>query len=129
MIRATIALLAIVSGCQQDETVAAYGPVDVTWQLSSLNGAPFNARANITFTEGGNFSGQAPCNSFSSASSLPYPWFEAGPILASKAACPELAEETAFFKALSSMSRAIFDNGQLAMANDEGGEMVFTASE
>ena len=129
MIRATLALLAIVSACQQDETVAAYGPPDVTWKLTSLNGAPFTARAEIKFSEGGKISGRAPCNSYSSMSTLPYPWFEAGPILATKTACPELSEEAAFFDALSAMSRAIFLDGVLTMANDDGGEMVFTASE
>lgn len=129
MIRATLALLAMVSACQKDETVAAYGPPDVTWQLNSLNGAPFTARAEISFSEGGKIAGHAACNRFSSASSLPYPWFQTGPIAATKAACPELAAETAFFDALSTMSRAIFDNGTLTMANDEGAEMVFTASE
>lgn len=129
MIRATLALLAILSACQKDETVAAYGPPEVTWQLRSLNGAPYASRAEISFSEGGTISGHAACNRYTSASTLPYPWFETSPIASTKMACADLPDETAFFTALSAMSRAIFDNGTLTMANDEGAEMVFTAAE
>lgn len=127
--RAALALVAAISACQADETVSAYGPADVTWQLSTLNGSPFEQRAEISFAEGGQITGHAPCNRFTATSTVPYPWFETGPIAATKMACPDLEAETAFLNALSKMTRAIFKEGTLEMANDDGAEMLFTASE
>lgn len=130
MIRVTaFVLFGLVSACEADETVSAYGPPGVTWQLVSQNGAPFTARAHLSFAPDGHVSGEAPCNRFNTVSPVPYPWFETGPIVATKRACPDLAAETAFFAGLAAMSRAIFEDGTLTMRNDDGGEMVFTPSE
>lgn len=130
MMRLTmLALVGLIPACQADETIAAYGGAGVTWTLVEQNGAPFTARATLEFGEDGQVSGQAPCNRFSFTNGLPYPWFETGPIAATKMACPDLQAEAAFFKALSAMTRAILSEGTMTMANDEGGEMVFKARE
>ena len=42
-------------------------------------------------------------------------------------ACPELPEETAFFKALEQMTLAEVVGETLILSNTEGGEMVFEA--
>ncbi|MFL4469934.1 META domain-containing protein [Tateyamaria armeniaca] len=124
-----LALLGLIPACQSDETVAAYGASGVTWTLVSQNGAPFAARATLVFGEDGQVSGQAPCNRFTFTNTLPYPWFETGPIAATKVACPDLEAEDAFFQTVGAMTRVVLGDDGMVMANDAGGEMVFTASE
>lgn len=124
-----LALIGLIPACQSDETVAAYGASGVTWTLIALNGTPYSARATLTFGDNGQVSGQAPCNRFTFTNGLPYPWFETGPIAATKMACPDLEAEDRFFENLSAMTRVILGDEGMVMANDDGGEMVFTASE
>ncbi|MEO9573227.1 MAG: META domain-containing protein [Tateyamaria sp.] len=124
-----VALLGLIPACQSDETVAAYGGADATWILVKIGGAPFAERATLEFGEDGQVSGQAPCNRFTFTNSLPYPWFETGPIAATKMACPNLEAENTFLTSLSAMTRVVIADGQMVMANDEGGEMVFKPSE
>ncbi|MEM6658481.1 MAG: META domain-containing protein [Pseudomonadota bacterium] len=123
------ALLGLIPACQSDETVTAYGGADATWTLVELDGAPFSERATLEFGEDGQVSGQAPCNRFTFTNTLPYPWFETGPVAATKMACANLEAESMFFASLSAMTRVVIGDGQMVMANDEGGEMVFTPSE
>ncbi len=120
-------LMGLIPACQADETVARYGAGDVLWTLVELNGAPFEARATVEFAEGGPMSGQAPCNRFTTENRVPYPWFEVGPIAATKMACPDLAAETAFFEALSSMTQSEVRPYTLFLRNDDGDEMKFTS--
>ncbi|MEO1555189.1 MAG: META domain-containing protein [Pseudomonadota bacterium] len=125
----TAALFGLIPACQSDETVAAYGGADATWTLVELDGAPFSERATLEFGADGQVSGQAPCNRFTFTNTVPYPWFETGPVAATKMACPNLEAESTFFASLSAMTRVVIGDGQMVMANDEGGEMVFTPSE
>lgn len=124
-----LALVGLIPACQADETVAAYGASGVTWTLVEINGAPFAARATLVFGQDGQVAGQAPCNRFGFTNNLPYPWFETGPIAATKMACPDLAAENAFLANLGAMTRVVLGDDGMVMANDDGGEMVFTASE
>lgn len=124
-----VALLGLIPACQSDETVAAYGAADVPWKLVELNGVQFSDRATLVFGEDGQVSGQAPCNRFNFTNGLPYPWFETGPVAATKMACPNLKAESAYFESLSAMTRVVLSDGKMVMANDEGGEMVFIPAE
>ncbi|WP_299146906.1 META domain-containing protein [uncultured Tateyamaria sp.] len=126
---AAFALIGFIPTCQADETVARYGAAGVTWTLTTLNGATFAPRATLEFEPGGPMSGQAPCNRFTATNSVPYPWFETGPIAATKMACPDLDAETAYLGALSLMTQSEVRGDTLFLRNDDGGEMVFTASE
>ena len=130
MIRAAaLTLLASIPACQADETVARYGAADRLWELQSLNGTAFSGRATLEFEPGGPVSGQAPCNRFSTTNTVPYPWFELTPILATRAACPELEAETAYLAALARMTQSEVRQGTLFLRNDDGDEMVFTTSD
>ena len=82
--------------CVGDETVGAYGGAGITWVLRELDTTEFTARATMEFPAEGRMSGSAPCNSYTAEMSVPYPWFEAGPIAATRRACPDLDAETAF---------------------------------
>ncbi|MEM6728307.1 MAG: META domain-containing protein [Pseudomonadota bacterium] len=125
MIRPAILVLILASGCGGDETISGYADRDTTWRLTELDGAAFPARATLRFPEEGQMSGSGPCNSFSAAQTAPYPWFESGPIAATRRACPELQEEGAFFTALGEMQIAEVSGSVLILSNEAGRSMVF----
>ncbi|AXI45068.1 META domain-containing protein [Sulfitobacter sp. SK012] len=120
---------AVLGACQGDETVRAYGADDQIWTLTELNGEPFNAKATLLFPEPGSIAGDAPCNSYTATMSAPYPWFEAGPIAATRRACPDLATESVFLAALSAASLSEVAGDTLILSNPDGLSMVFTATD
>lgn len=128
MMRLSIAMLLIlsVSACR-DETLSGFATPDQVFALQELDGAPFPARATLSFPEPGRVTGNAPCNSYSGALTAPYPWFETGAIATTKRACPALAQETAFFTALSQMTLAEISGGVLILSNAAGRQMLFRA--
>lgn len=120
-----ILALSVLCACNTDETLTAYAAEGVNWSLVEINGQPFDAKAALRLGENGAVSGQAPCNSFGAELTVPYPWFELGPIRATKRACPDLAAESAFFNALSTMTLAEANGPYLFLSNTEGGQMIF----
>lgn len=123
---ALLATLPVLAACRGDETVAAYGGGQ-TWVLQELDGAAFPARATLAFPAPGRIAGMAPCNSYSAAMTVPYPWFETGPLAVTRQACPDLAAETAFLTALQSMAYSEVSGRLLILSNDAGREMVFSS--
>lgn len=117
----------LLSACK-DETISGYADAGAVWSLVELDGTAFPASATLSFPEKGRIAGQAPCNTYSGTQTAPYPWFETGPILSTKRACPDLNAETAFFAALSVMSIAEVSGGTLILSNEAGREMVFTSA-
>lgn len=117
-----------IAACQADETLSGYGASDKTWVLTSLDGAPYTARATMQFPEQNTVIGKAPCNSFGAEQTAPYPWFDVKAIRATRAACPELALEQAFFTALQEMTLSEVAGDVLILSNDAGRQMVFTAA-
>ena len=126
---AALACVALIAACETDETVAAYGAADKTWQLTELAGAPFPATATLSFPAAGQLVGQGPCNRFSTSMTVPYPWFQVGQIQSTKMACPDMADETAFFQALATMTQSEVLGNTLILRTDADQEMVFIASE
>ncbi|MGJ8615214.1 MAG: META domain-containing protein [Sulfitobacter sp.] len=124
-IRASLISLLLLAACQKDESVRAYGAADKEWRLIELAGKPFNAKATLTFPETGRIAGMAPCNSYGGTMTVPYPWFEAGAIAATKRACPDLAAETAFFSALGAATLSEVLGDTLILSNPDGLSMVF----
>lgn len=104
----------------QDQTVRAYGADDRVWQVTHLRDAPFEARATLHFPQIGQINGDAPCNSYGTEMHVPYPWFGTGPIIATKRACPDLAAETAFFKALQEAALSEVGPNALTLSNEAG---------
>ncbi len=122
---ATLALLFALPNCAGDETISGYADTTAIYALSDIDGAAFPARATIRFPEEGRIEGQGPCNAYSAAQSVPYPWFSLGPIIATRRACPDLEAETAFFAALSEMTLAEVQGDVLILSNEAGREMTF----
>jgi len=115
--------------CSADETVAGYGGAEQVWTLTELDGTQFSKTATLSFPERGKIAGQAPCNRYFATMDAPYPWFEAGPIGATRMACPDLDAETLFLSALSEMTQSEVSGDTLVLRNDAGREMVFKATE
>lgn len=119
-------LLAIVPACA-DESISGYADPTAVYRLSEIDGAPFTARATITFPEAGAARGDGPCNAWSAVQSAPYPWLELGPIATTRRGCPELSAEQQFFVALTDMTLAEVQGPVLILSNDDGREMLFRA--
>ena len=116
-----------IAACQQDETLSGYAETDRIYVLQSLNGESFGPRATLVLQTGGTISGDGPCNSWRAEQSAPYPWWDVGPIAATRRACPELAAEQAYFDALGAMTLSEVSGDVLILSTTEGGEMVFRA--
>lgn len=84
-----LAILLILCACGPDETVSAYA-ANTAYSLDGIDSAPFAARATMVFSDG-TVSGEGPCNSYSAPLTVPYPWFETGPVVSTRRACPDLA--------------------------------------
>lgn len=126
MLRLPLLFLLFLGLCDRpDETLSGYGAEQATWVLISIDGAPYPARATLTFPEEGKIAGNAPCNSYFGAQSAPYPWFEAPNIASTKRACPDLAAETEYFKALSQMTISEVSETTLILSNDAKRTMIF----
>ncbi|MBO9468440.1 META domain-containing protein [Tropicibacter sp. R15_0] len=122
-----IVMFAALAACSGDEGVRAYGAADKVWHLTQIDGADFGADATLIFPKAGRVTGRAPCNSWSAPQTAPYPWFDLGPVAATKMACPDLAAEQRFFDHLAKMSISEVSGDVLVLSNDQGGEMIFTA--
>ncbi|MBT0959228.1 META domain-containing protein [Alphaproteobacteria bacterium KMM 3653] len=125
---APLMLLPLVLSACKDETVSGYTQVTTDFVLEEVNGSPFAARATINLGETGVISGEGPCNGYTAAQKAPYPWFEIGPIAATKRACPDLRQEAKFFDALQGMTLSEVTGGVLILSNTSGGQMVFNAA-
>lgn len=113
--------------CGPDETISGFTDPTATYVLNLLNNEPFPARATIRFPQEGKIDGAGPCNSFQATQTAPYPWFEIGPIAATRMACPDLANESAYFSALGTMTISEVGGDVLILSNTEDGQMVFQA--
>lgn len=114
-------------GLCPDETVSGYAETTTIWALTEIDGTRFPAAATITFPEEGTVTGRGPCNAYTATQSVPLPWIEIRDIAATRMACPDLAAEAAFFKALQEMTLVEVTLDILLLTTPEGREMVFTA--
>lgn len=119
--------LATLPACQSDETLRGYSGDTNLWRLQEIDGAAFPARATLSFPEKGRLTGTAPCNRYFGTIDVPYPWFKARQIGATKMACPDLAAESLFFGTLAKMTLSEVSGDTLILSNDAGQEMVFKA--
>ena len=108
--------------------LTGYGAADQIWVLDSIDGVAFDARAELIFPEEGKISGRGPCNQFFGEQRAPYPWFDVGPLGATRMACPDLPAETMFFQALEAMTLSEVAGDILILSTDDGREMVFRAA-
>lgn len=119
----------IMLATEADQTVRAYAGADRVWTLTELGGEPFTANVTMQFPQATVITGMAPCNSYRAALTLPYPWFNSGPIAATRRACPDMATEFAFFKALEAATLSLVEGDTLTLSDDNKVLLVFKAAD
>lgn len=133
---AAVAAAALLGGAALAQEAGEGGDrlVGTLWALETLQGEPFEARAVMAFGEdqsgGPLLRGEAPCNSFRGIYGVQSPeggMFDAGPLAATRMACPELDAENAFLSALQSAVEAEIRDGRLILRGRDGAEMIFVA--
>lgn len=125
---ARVALLPLLFGlsfCAPDETVSGYAGAGSVWRLTEMAGAPAPADITLALPRAGRIEGQGPCNRYSGGQAVPYPWFEAVEVVATKRACPDLAAETAYLRLLSGMTLAEVLGDVLILTDDADRSLVF----
>lgn len=123
------AVAIILTASPVDETIRSYGGGDGTWEVVEMNGVPFDGTATLSFPKAGQVAGKGPCNNYMASMIVPYPWFEVGPIAATRMACPDLMLESAYFEALQSATLSKAAEGLLILSNDDGEVLVFKPAE
>lgn len=108
MFRKLVVLILLV-GCADADTGAL-------WTLQEINGRAVDVPITIDVADG-SISGKGPCNAYSARQPLPLPWFEVGPIVATKAACEHLGLEQDYFATLSLVRLAEFGNTVLVLSD------------
>ncbi|MGX0877017.1 heat shock protein HslJ [Roseovarius sp. MBR-154] len=128
--RSALLLIAMsILGYCKDETISGHGGGGATWVLHSIDGTPFTARVTLSFPQEGSLAGEAPCNRYSGAQTLPYPWFRAEALGTTKRTCPDLEAETRYLRTLAAMTLVEVAGDTLLLTNEAGREMVFRAAE
>ncbi len=117
-----IALAFLVRPYWTDETISGYAPFD-RYVLTELEGQAVVGNVTLEFLEEGRVTGQGPCNRYFAEQIAPLPWFELGPIGATKMACPHLDLETRYFSALSRV-RFAEALGDILVLSDENGVVL-----
>lgn len=110
--------------CRGDETVAGYGGAEKLWRVVEIDGVAFTAGATMRFPEPGRIAGDAPCNSYAATMTAPYPWFQTGPIAATRRYCPDADAETAFFSALAEMTLSEVLGDTMILSTPEGRSII-----
>lgn len=103
---AAVAATLLLAACSPDETVSGQVAPDDVFVLSLMDGQPVAARITIRFPQKGRMAGQAPCNRYFAQQTAPLPWFEPGPIGATRRACSDLPLEQRYLNALAQMTLA-----------------------
>ncbi len=122
------ALFLTLAACTGDRTVSAFAEQGASFRLTELDGRPFAAPATISFPAPGLVRGRGPCNSYSAAQKAPYPWFELGPLRATRRSCPDIAEERRFFEALAAMRLAETSGAFLILEDESAARRMFFVS-
>ncbi|PKP82592.1 MAG: META domain-containing protein [Alphaproteobacteria bacterium HGW-Alphaproteobacteria-2] len=122
---ALLPLLLGLSFCAPDETVSGYAGAGSVWRLEEMAGLPAPARVTLGFPAEGRIEGQGPCNAYRGRQTVPYPWFQATDIAATKRACPDLAAEAGYLSLLGEMTLAEVMGDVLILSDETGRTLVF----
>ena len=94
------------------------------WVLTHVDGAAVGYSATLSLSQAGQVTGQAPCNRYFADVVQDGAAFTLGPIGATKMACPQMAEEAAYFQVLQGIEFAQAGQGTLTLTGG-GHELVF----
>jgi heat shock protein HslJ len=100
----------------------------IDWLLIAVDGVVFEAETTLHIEADGAMHGRAPCNRWSAANRAMLPKLDLGVIRSTRMACPQLAEEQAFFAALVGVTDARVDGtGSLILSSPDGRTLEFIA--
>ncbi len=128
MLRTALITALTLSACLQDETVAAFDD-DQIWTLQEPDNSLFEATASLSFKDDGKVTGQAPCNTFFTEQTKPYPWIGFGPIGTTRMICTDIEAEKRFLSALMEMTLVEVSGEVMILSNDAGRQMLFKATQ
>lgn len=107
-------------------TAHAQDPSGVEWELLAIDGQVVDIPATLTVDELGNVSGKAPCNRYGGQNQAALPDLKLGGIVVTRMACDRLADEQAYFDALSAMTRVErVSDRTLVLTGPDGHSMEF----
>ncbi|WP_428926667.1 META domain-containing protein [Marinibacterium sp. SX1] len=124
-----LALGATAAPAQEAAPADPYADRDTTWVLVMLDTVPFEATATLRFPQDGQVAGKAVCNNYSGPQDGDFPEFRTGVLMATRMACPDMAQEQVFLDALADMRLAARKDGMLILSDGGDRQMVFTAAE
>ena len=127
--RIALIVTLLLNGCAGDETISAFADRDAVYVLRDIDGTAFTPKATIAFPAKGEAQGAGPCNAWSADQSAVYPWFELGPIAATKTACPDLDAEGVYFAALAAARFVEVQGPVLILTSEDGAELTFNAAQ
>ena len=116
-------LAALLSVCQTLAPAIA-GDLADHWTLTEIDGSHVTFTATLDLSQPGKLTGQAPCNSYGGTLSAEGQKFIPGPILSTKMACDELADENLYLQALQMTESAVVAGDLLTLTGEQ--VLVFT---
>lgn len=134
MRKAIIGVLMLASACMAEErgdmgsgnsSKGEGGRVATAWQLISIDGTPYEARASLSLDGTASLSGRGPCNSFGARQEASLPDLRITSLFATRRMCPEIDAERRYFDMLKRMTRAEETAAGLVLTGG-GHRMVFT---
>ncbi|WP_424990267.1 META domain-containing protein [Fluviibacterium sp. S390] len=123
-----LALATAASGAFAQSPVNPLEPAQ-HWRLTTLNGERFPALARFSLAIDRRIAGRAPCNSFLATLDGTADSFTIGPIVSTRAACENMAEETEFLRVFGATTSARLDGENLVMTGPDGSELVFVKTD
>lgn len=109
-------------------TLSGAQDTDILWKLQSIDGAPFEASATLSFPAPAQIAGSTPCNRFFGVQTRPLPGFNAERLALTQRMCLHFEQEAAFITALRDMTLSEVDGARLVLRNEAGREMVFIST-
>jgi heat shock protein HslJ len=99
---------------------------DAYWQLLAIDGTRTEGRATLRIDKDNVLAGAAPCNRWMAMNGPDLPALALGAIRSTRMACDRLAEEQAFFAALTLMTQVALDGERnLILSGPDGRSMEF----
>lgn len=98
---------------------------DHEWQLLKLDGTLVNFTASFAIDPAGRVTGKAPCNRYFGNNQQSLPLLSLDALGSTRMACPDLAAEDSYLKALTAVTTAQIEDGCLALRDDDAVRMVF----
>ena len=100
----------------------------VEYTLTTLDAEPFAATATLTIMADGGVAGAAPCNRWNGTLTGEWPDFTLGPVISTRATCPDQAAEYAFLRAMQAVTLGRTEGDRLFLYAPDGTRLGFVVA-